>query len=373
MYRFYVSMLLLFIVTGCYNSSSKPTPRENTYIINNLLEITMVDKENGWAQNNNKLLKTTDGGFSWSTASPENTEVLPGQFFILDTDNAWFVQENEGANELNIYRTTNGGAIWSSNGNIETNSRIQPTLSFMDSKKGYLMTTGLRSSHSSRIEFYSTEDGGDTWIKMKGNIDEFGIKTVIAPIDHQLFISSYFNTSDFPFLYVKNNSDSEWRKHEIRLPAVDVNQPSHYFLDSPINLSNSKYLLFLTREIERKKSSFFLTSSDRGGTWNLKKSFINNVEESIIYDIVDSEHIWVSNGKELWFSDNLFESFQTKLSLEAVKRIVNYDRENVHFRKIDFVSKDVGWIVVQTGNDFRLIKTEDSGTEWKEIKPTLIH
>lgn len=122
------------------------TPLISDYVT---LAFHFVDESLGFASGSNgKLIKTKDGGRTWSVLNSG----------IFETQSIWFWDENNGivfSQTNDILKTTDGGKSWTtvSTSNLDFDPQFS-SVWFIDKKKGFV--TGSRS-------LYETTDGGDHW------------------------------------------------------------------------------------------------------------------------------------------------------------------------------------------------------------------
>jgi uncharacterized protein (TIGR03437 family) len=140
----------------------------------NLNAVALVDDNNGWAvgdphwdqatrQVKGTIIKTTDGGVTWSNQDPGGTDALNGLFF-LNASQGWVVGDN-GA----ILHTTDGGAHWTRQP-ASTGYNFH-SVAFTDGSNGW-------AAGDAPIQYYGfnewrftdwqagiwhTTDGGQTW------------------------------------------------------------------------------------------------------------------------------------------------------------------------------------------------------------------
>jgi photosystem II stability/assembly factor-like uncharacterized protein len=118
----------------------------------NLLGVDLIDEKNGWAVGdmgltNGAVLRTSDGGLSWQTAS-KTDEILAAVDFV-SLSRGW-VAGYAGR----IQRTDDGGASWRVQ-RLERQHEILNSLFFLDSERGWAVGgAGL---------LLITANGGETW------------------------------------------------------------------------------------------------------------------------------------------------------------------------------------------------------------------
>ena len=148
--------------------------------------VDFVDGRTGWiAGQDNRLMKTEDGGFTWSRASAPLDPKSPVFLFdvqFLDRDTGWVV-----GSEGTVLHTTDGGATWSRVETgvagarsesrpevIERRAGVRDTIDtgqrtpglfltgvrFLDARRGWIVG---HFGYEGRSIVLRTEDGGATW------------------------------------------------------------------------------------------------------------------------------------------------------------------------------------------------------------------
>ncbi len=172
-------LLALIVATPAFSSGvvtgdgswqwSNPTPQGNT-----MKSVSFIDANNGWAAGiAGTILKTTNGGASWSTEVPSITCGaspvigsgcnLSGVSFV-DANNGWAVGDYG-----TLWHTSNGGASWTSqtsnlpaagcSGGGSCQSTSLSDVHFFDLNTGIATASGYA---------FGTTDGGVTWVLVSG-------------------------------------------------------------------------------------------------------------------------------------------------------------------------------------------------------------
>ena len=109
-------------------------------------DLVMFDPGNGIATAGNKIVKTTDGGASWSQIY---AETYPLRDIEVVSEDIMYIARS---NSLGLLKTTDGGTSWSA---VPGSARNMGKISFLNEQKGI-------ASVDARIQ--RTEDGGHTWV-----------------------------------------------------------------------------------------------------------------------------------------------------------------------------------------------------------------
>ncbi|MDO8879599.1 MAG: cell wall-binding repeat-containing protein [Coriobacteriia bacterium] len=108
-----------------------------------------IDATTGWAAGNGTLIRSTDGGVTWEDIRPDDTWRLYWAPHFVDANTGWVV----GDNGL-IMRTTDGGGNWEFQDSGVSTELID--VYFVDANTGWVSGNGGL--------ILATDDGGDTWV-----------------------------------------------------------------------------------------------------------------------------------------------------------------------------------------------------------------
>ncbi|MBS1515072.1 MAG: T9SS type A sorting domain-containing protein [Bacteroidetes bacterium] len=150
---------LLFVQSAIFSQSVWTTQYLNNVGGNQLRRVQFVNQNIGWAcGGNGTLIKTTNGGDTWTPMSTGSTSYLTCIYFI-DENTGWI-----GSQQAVIKKTTNGGISWYS-APIQT-SDFSSDFFFLNG------LTGFVTSHDSKI--HKTTDGGQTWNLLIASSNAYG-------------------------------------------------------------------------------------------------------------------------------------------------------------------------------------------------------
>ena len=128
----------------------------------NFRDIFFVNKDTGWVGDDNisggaGLRKTTDGGLSWSQQL--SGSFGPSKLFFINKDTGWAACQN-----TNLYRTTNGGALWTLQFTFTPFDNDIRSIFFINGNTGW--TTHYTPSDTNGV--YITTNGGFNWATQRG-------------------------------------------------------------------------------------------------------------------------------------------------------------------------------------------------------------
>lgn len=225
---------------------------------NALVEIKFINQDTGYVAGRSDtgaiILKTTNGGSTWNEIYNSNT---PGQYVwklqILDNNpNIIFGSVDTNApNVGKLIKTTDGGLTWTSFDAPESNIQA---VGFINENRGWMggHTTG----------FYETNDGGQTWINQNigSNLNRiFIINSSLAYASGTTiykFTEETLNTTNF-----ENNKNSK------SLAITFIDNPVTNSLEFAVNFKgndnilinlydvNGKFIQRIKRDIITKKST----------------------------------------------------------------------------------------------------------------------
>lgn len=126
-------------------------------VLRGVMTISFVSSNTGWA-GGGIVMKTSDGGGSWTTQLGEATV---RKFFFLSEEHGFAVGGRR------IMRTKDGGEMWEDVSPVDDRIVNIRDVYFLDDLTGWVVGKGLEENVGSKVFRHSiilnTEDGGDTW------------------------------------------------------------------------------------------------------------------------------------------------------------------------------------------------------------------
>jgi len=150
----------------------------------------------GYAADPGRILKTTDGGISWTVVRFEPDQ-LYSQLEVKDANTVYALSNIYGSSRL--IKSTNGGSSWQS---IATPRNHLISISFLTAQKGWLSTSA--NSHNG---LYYTSNGGSSWKLMNDTIHT----SIGLPIIKFINDSTGVSSGGFYDTYLTSDSGKIWQ------------------------------------------------------------------------------------------------------------------------------------------------------------------
>lgn len=148
--RIFALSLILLVTTGAFAQNWTWTPQTSP-VTTSLNDVFFVDQLNGWAVGNNDvILNTEDGGESWVVQSSEGTIQWESVYFV-NADTGFIAG---GIGEAKLIKTTDGGTTWTDLSVSSKNEGFRDVV-FIDTNHGIVIN---------RDSIYTTADGGTSWV-----------------------------------------------------------------------------------------------------------------------------------------------------------------------------------------------------------------
>jgi photosystem II stability/assembly factor-like uncharacterized protein len=336
-----------------------------------IFNLAMLTSTDGWAltQDNDRLLRTEDGGQTWLDATPSDLHPLPADVtalwiepFFLDQDTAWFSSNTLG-NEL--YYTEDGGLTW----------RITPIpferarYYFLDVNLGYALVDLGAGAGSHYVAIYRTEDSGATWMEVfthepgvMKSLREGGSKGGITFLDRNHgWIGGTYPMTDYFYLHFTEDGGATWAlETDISLPAVY--NGSWLEVRQPIFVSDTVGYLPV-RALAPDNNSYLLVyrTDNSGQTW----VFQNSVQDGQVLDFYGLDEGWLAASTELFQTNDAGMNWNpVTIATGPVGEI---------FLHVDFVDDQHGWAIAtpddETWEPRKLYRTTDGGMNWTQLVP----
>lgn len=326
-----------------------------------LTTIRMIDLKNGWGVSDDKVLRTLDGGGTWYDVSPSGVSALgyAATVDFLDAAHGWVVVPGtEDPLTGTLYRTTDGGATWSSAA-VPFGGGV---MKFLDADHGWAMASLGAGAGSMGVAILQTDDGGMTWTQnftndpnQPGAGDSLplgGLKDGMTPVDMQTaWVGGVVYTPGVIYLYKTSDSGHSWNQVSVTPPQgyeqAELETVGPQFVTGndgylPVHVSSQYGVLLAVYSTHDGGASWVLTSDmiPTGGTMDfvsLNDGFVWNGTD--FYVTYDADATWSTVSPDVTFGDG--------------------------FAGLDFVTPSVGFVLTDDGNGTRvLFKSVDGGSTW---------
>ncbi len=321
----------------------------------NIQQIHMKDALNGWAFTDTYVLKTSNGGASWTNVSPQNASFLNGVTGFFSSSSAGWVLTGENY----LYRTTNGGLKWTTYSVPFNNGYIQ----FTDSYHGFVLTILGVAMQKQAVALYKTNDGGATWIKTYDNTPTLPTPGTSLPFGGHKngmtfrdslngWVGGDTPTNGFVYLYRTTDAGKNWSQQALTLPAgyesafITATSPAFF------GIYNGALPVWMGRTEGR--DLFTYTTTNGGISWNRSAGYARGA------DFVD--FVSAKNGFA-WDRSGVFQvTSNAGATWTQITPNINFGDD---FRAMDFVSTTTGWVIQKHTDGYTsFYKTTDGAATW---------
>jgi photosystem II stability/assembly factor-like uncharacterized protein len=319
------------------------------------------------------LWKTTDGGTTWST-NTDNLPVLGISDIAINPSNPniIYIATGDGDNTVNmgdtksvgVLKSTDGGATWSTTGlNLSLSSKIIIRRLIINPTNPLILIAATSNG------IYRTADGGTSWTQQKTG---WFIDVEYKPSDPNYAYASTFDFNGNSQIYTSTDSGVTWNQVTsfsgiIRIDiAVTANSPNlvdALCVDSQSGLyglynsknSGATFTQYFNANCTNNFLNFSFDASGCGGQGFYDLAYTINPS--------DSNEIWMGgintwrsiDGGSNWSLNNVWSAFETSSVPE-----VHADKHFIAFHPLNNS-------LIYECNDGGLYVTNNSGTNWNDI------
>jgi photosystem II stability/assembly factor-like uncharacterized protein len=296
-------------------------------------QITLIDKNTGWAlSTNSQILRTANGGATWADVSISQTR-LPVQVpatigtCFLDGQTA-FVATNAGTDnqpQIVVYRTSDKGSTWDSTSIVtkldwEKGDIGGVKISFADASNGYLIITGTPGAGQMAKSLYRTTDGGKTFSfvgDITGMTDTAGTMKGIAGYPTGMtfstpqtgYVTCSYSAYTFVLMFETTDGGTTWKLWSLPVPAAykNLSPANDFYADAypPVFFGDQKKtgIVMLDYVQNGNHVMYSYQTTDGGGTWTLGPA--SNNPDVRTYSFIDAMIGWGldQNGKMFTTAD----------------------------------------------------------------------
>ncbi|WNS45062.1 VPS10 domain-containing protein [Paenibacillus sp. MMS20-IR301] len=339
----------------------------------------------GVTKNELRMYMTLNNGKTWANISPStNVQFLTNpvygkEIFFTDPSNGWIIRSAYGTTETVVLRTTDGGHSWKISAFPDSNTISSIYFSSPDS--GWLMTSWDASSTKESKALYATEDGGATWNLVMQNeqynpnlpnntIPLAGVTTGMLFRDPSRgFVA--LQTGALPRTFMTRDGGSSW----VAGPDFLVNESfagcDRVLTGVPEFFGEDRTGGWMSAGCQLEKegsvtySGYF--TANGGENWkfvSLGRPAVSGINRHVVPDFLNAQTGWALEGNLLYKTVN---QGQTWSALPASSVLQSKLLEYPEVVKLQFISSDVGWLLIEKEEDRRsiLLQTTNGGVSWR--------
>ena len=352
-------------------------------------QIQMLDQASGWgwttqADGTSRILRTQDGGATWSDVSPQGQALTPYDSFFLEAQTAWIALYDSSTSVNTLLRTTDGGKSWVS---LPQTDVQNAHYRFTTSNDGVAETAGVGAGNL-YLNLYNTQDGGASWapILIAAPTPEPGLAEGTVHLCNICGDSLYYDPARIVITYgdlasnpggavrltVSTDLGQHWKDLNLPLPdpkyadgLVAPKSPVFFGNDGLLPVSIGNYAADGT--LSYSVLAIYATH-DGGQSWSLAPAILEN--NSGFFDtaqIFSMQDVFTRCGKNLCATH---DGAQTWLTLPASLDF-DINSSGSYVSQFDFVNPTLGWALVTDGTSHELWNSTDSGATWVKLSPSL--
>jgi photosystem II stability/assembly factor-like uncharacterized protein len=334
----------------------------------------MVDSNNGWAKKTSTVLRTTDGGITWSNVTPPaillQSRLVEISAKFLDSQTAYLAVPNGTGAAISVYATNDGGSTWriseAGDKSLRDYPPQNPSFTFADKEIGWILAPYDAAMGSEDTELFQTTDGGLKWNMIAGvtygqnNPHGYpfeGIKNGVTFADRQNGFLTGFTHGNGIWLFASHDSGQNWQKQAVSIPkgySADGGAATTY---PPQFFGGKDGILPVSFSTDQKRIAMFYATHDKGKTWEQTTPLMPDRSMLEAWDFINADRGFATDGANIYVTVDGAKSW-TKYPLQGL------DFESV---RLNFVSQKIGFATGKT----HLYRTLDGGVTWKLMKPMM--
>lgn len=347
--------------------------------------ILIINETQGWGIAAQSVLRTENGGKSWSDITPTGIETimstiptpapqglnsieLKGAF--LDAQTAWIAAP--GLDKVTFFHTVDGGQTWQASELVvvSTPQQVYPidiiSLTYLNAQTGWLLRqTGGGLGHGF-VELYQTQNSGATWSLVAeankntsgaemGSITTIGQKTGVSFRDMANGWLTGSSSGNAIYVYRTKDRGLTWNIQELSIPdgytaegGSAQSYPATFFDDQ-----KGLMPIYLGKTIPSINLFFYITT-DGGDSWSPTKP-LSSPTTPFVWNWLDPSHGFAAeDGTGILYTTTDGGKSWSKNTVAGVK-----------FSQLDFISPLIGWGI----SEGFLVQTLDGGKNWQTIYP----
>ncbi len=296
----------------------------------NLTHIYMVDANTGWGLSHDgdlsdtylphNLVRTTDGGSTWTKATPTGatSDTVMLDIYFLDANIGWVAtidqqQQPQGTPmAVTVRSTTDGGQTWSSKDVSFSGGFATPypfvSLDFLDANHGWMTIYGPGGMSTTPGQLFTTTDGGKSWAELANTANTGGELSGQTLAPGQLpfggvihfhnattgWLVGSMASTDVHHLYITQDGGRTWLE-QVLTPAEAAQPPDRINVLAPPTFFSDTDGVVTAMEIPdsqeaAKFSAVIYTTSDGGKSWKGSTSILSS--DNAPFAFLNSQDWW---------------------------------------------------------------------------------
>lgn len=361
--------------TALASPTPEPTPTLAVAEPITMSALQMFDERRGWAvESVGRIIKTGDGGGLWQNVTPAQALFESRSLYALNTETAWAVPAQLEADNV-VWRTQDGGNSWAASQPIPLGAGTYRPLGiqFPDARNGWLLILDESEEQNRQVLLYKSVDGGEAWQPVKdindGKFQAYLPPTVttMAFLDGQTGWLGGWWGKDNPsqWLVLQTGSGgARWGTEALRLPAQPTLQCNgNAIAGMPAGSMAVELTCTLPKDPKYMYHRLFYLSTNGEAAW---RSWV------VTGKVLDVHFLNAKQGWMLVTSDSpqVNHVLYTKDGGGTWDKVSDVAWKQAQFA---FVNDKTGWAIVGNGFATALVRTENGGKVWIQVRPALLN
>jgi photosystem II stability/assembly factor-like uncharacterized protein len=323
------------------------------------------------------ILVTKDAGNTWKDVTPPqlvaaNDTQQSAIGFFQDSNNAWviysFTADHPVPAQAVIWHTSDGGASWMPSEPLDISGLnelfVPSNLQFVTGTVGWMLVhVGVGMNHD-YVVLYRTNDGGQIWSSIIDPTTDGGIqsctKTAMLFTDatHGWLTGDCHGVKAGVLLFKSTDAGSTWQTISLPDPSgeaglftsenVACGAYDPFFFGNDLGHLNVTCANFTSQQTITN-SYYIFTTQNGGSSWSG-----HSYPGTALY-FISADTGWALSAKIQLTTDG-----------GNTWKVIS----NVTWTpQMDFISETLGWAVVSSGNQEALVKSDNGGATWTELTP----
>lgn len=353
--------------------------------------IHMLSASTGWAFGGTPtqpaILRTSDGGTTWSEVSPNvNLQHSFTLFHFVGSDHVWVgvpgVVDNHRV--LTAYRSIDAGTTWTKGDSIVLPDSyrnpvpIDPGLQFVDPRHGWLtMAFQVSDQTSAGVGVYATSDAGAHWQLVSLSLDQPGastpgglplgcLKTGIVFSSPTAGWATAHCSDGSLFFFASHDGGRSWHTQSLPSPA---GYPANLFGNCQCTSVPPLFATANDGVLMLHSPDLLYVTHDGGVTWQAVLLPSKYVAET---EFVDGKHGWL-NAQAADPATHAIRPDRLYVTSDGGQSWTPVVPDHPLAGDLNFADSNAGWLIDRhLAGPPTLYQTTDGGKSWKQIHPQLI-